>query len=158
MPFLNIWSNPRGDRLVFFSSEVLAIFDRYIQDESDPEAGGILLGHVRGVHLEILEATVPTPKDRRLKYLFERFTYGHQKIARRRWRESGGLVRYVGEWHTHPEDHPTPSATDTREWLRLARDRRDGRPLLTTIVGRQSLRVEFMQASGARQRLYPAQT
>ncbi|WP_235814811.1 Mov34/MPN/PAD-1 family protein [Pseudomonas syringae group genomosp. 3] len=116
MQFMSTWKDPSGELLVYFAPQVIAVFNRYIQGEHDAEAGGILLGHVRGIHLEILEATVPTPKDRRLKYFFERLLHGHQGIAERRWRDSDGLVRYVGEWHTHPEDHPMPSGLDINEW------------------------------------------
>lgn len=154
MRFMSTWKDPNSERLVYFAPEVIAVFGQYVQGDQDAEAGGILLGHVRGIHLEIMEATVPTPKDRRLKYFFERLLHGHQSIAERRWRESNGLIRYVGEWHTHPEDHPTPSGLDIAEWQRLASDRRDRRPMLATIVGRESLRTEYMQAGGARCRLY----
>jgi len=154
MQFMSTWQDPNSERLVYFAPEVLAVFDQYIQGESDTEAGGILLGHVRGIHLEIMEATVPTPKDRRLKYFFERLLHGHQNIAERRWRQSNGLVRYAGEWHTHPENNPTPSSLDVSEWQKLAAARRDGRPLLAAIVGRENLRVEYMQSDGVRQRLF----
>lgn len=153
MQFMSTWKDPSGELLVYFAPQVIAVFNRYIQGEHDAEAGGILLGHVRGIHLEILEATVPTPKDRRLKYFFERLLHGHQGIAERRWRDSDGLVRYVGEWHTHPEDHPMPSGLDINEWKKLAAARRDGRPMLATIVGRASLRTEYMHADGTRLRL-----
>ncbi|MCE5364418.1 Mov34/MPN/PAD-1 family protein [Pseudomonas anguilliseptica] len=116
---------------------------------------GILLGHVRGMHLEILEATEPAPNDRRFKYFFERMIDGHQAISERRWRDSNGLIRYVGEWHTHPEDSPTPSGLDISEWQMLAGSRRDGRPMLAAIVGRQDLRVEYALSDGERCRLYP---
>jgi integrative and conjugative element protein (TIGR02256 family) len=138
---------------VYFAPEVLEVFSQYIQGEQDTEAGGILLGHVRGIHLEILEATVPTRKDRRLRLFFERLIHGHQSIAERRWRQSKGLIRYVGEWHTHPEDHPTPSRLDVGEWQKLAAARLDGRPVLAAIVGRESLRVEYMKSDGTRHRL-----
>jgi integrative and conjugative element protein (TIGR02256 family) len=68
----------------------------------------------------------------------------------RRWKESKGLVRYIGEWHTHPQNHPTPSSIDLREWQQLAVDRHDGRPLLAVIVGCQDLHVEYMFGSGKR--------
>lgn len=152
---MSTWEDLANERLVYFSPQVLDVFNQYIQGENDPEAGGILLGHVRGVHLEILEATVPTPKDHRLKYFFERLLHGHQGIAERRWRDTNGLVRYLGEWHTHPEDRPTPSGLDISEWRKLASSRKDRRPMLAAIVGRQDLRVEYMSAAGQRNRLYP---
>lgn len=155
MRFLNTWRVANNDGLVYFAPEVIEVFERYIQGDQDMEAGGILLGHVRGIHLEVLEATVPTSKDQRLKYFFERLVYGHQWIAEKRWKDSNRLIRYLGEWHTHPEDFPTPSGLDINEWQRLAKGRRDGRPMLATIVGRKGLRVEYMNSSGERRRILP---
>lgn len=155
MQFMNTWCDPESGQMVFFAPEVLAVFKRFIQGQSDAEAGGLLLGHVRDIHLEILEATIPTPTDRRFKYLFERLPFGHSIIANRRWSASKGLIRYVGEWHTHPQDNPTPSSTDIYEWEKLARHRLDGRPLLAVIVGRKDLRVEVIYPNGKRRRLFP---
>lgn len=150
LQFMSTWKDPNSKCLVYFMPEVIMVFSHFIQGEHDTEPGGILLGHVRGIHLKILEATVPTPKDRRLRYFFERLLHGHKGIAERRWRESNGLVRYVGEWHTHPENHPTPPSLDISEWQKLAVARRDGRPLLASIVGRESLRVEYVESDGVR--------
>ncbi|EZQ19373.1 hypothetical protein CF98_02665 [Halopseudomonas bauzanensis] len=155
MRFLTTWGAVNSDGLVYFAPAVIEVFERYVQGELNMEAGGILLGHVRGIHVEIIEATVPTPKDQRLKYFFERMLHGHQWIAEKRWRDSNKLIRYLGEWHTHPEDLPTPSELDINEWQRLAKRRRDGRPMLAAIVGRKDLRVEYMCSSGVRRRLFP---
>lgn len=155
MQFLNTWGDPESGQLVFFTPEVLSVFKRFLQGDCDAEAGGLLLGHVRDIHLEILEATTPTPMDRRFKYLFERLPFGHRVVANRRWNASKGLIRYVGEWHTHPQDHPVPSTTDIYEWEKLARHRLDGRPLLAVIVGRRELRVEVIYPCGTRRRLFP---
>lgn len=155
MRFLNTWRDVNSDGLVYFAPAVIKVFERYIQGEQDMEAGGILLGHVRGIHVEVLEVTVPTPKDQRLKYFFERLLHGHQRIAEKRWRDSNRLIRYLGEWHTHPEDFPIPSGLDISEWQRLAKGRRDGRPMLAAIVGRKNLHVEYMNSSGVRRRLLP---
>jgi integrative and conjugative element protein (TIGR02256 family) len=155
MRFMSTWRDEASDGLVYFAPQVIDVFERYIQKEHDMEAGGILLGHVRGRHLEVLEVTVPTPNDQRLKYYFERLLYGHQRIAEQRWRDSNRLIRYLGEWHTHPEDIPIPSGLDISEWQKLAKNRRDGRAMLATIVGHKELRVEYMQPLGVRQRLLP---
>jgi integrative and conjugative element protein (TIGR02256 family) len=152
MRFMTTWALQTDDQLVYFRPPVLEVFERYIQSDAGTEAGGILLGHVRGKHLEILEATKPTSQDRRLKYFFERMIHGHKSVAERRWRESNGLVRYIGEWHTHPQNLPTPSGMDVNEWKDLAQGRSDRRPLLAVIVGRQDLYVELMHSGGERQR------
>lgn len=152
MRFMTTWRGPADDQFVYFRQSVLDVFERHIQSDSGTEAGGILLGHVRGKHLEVLEASEPTPQDRRLRYFFERMIHGHKGLAERRWRESNGLVRYIGEWHTHPQDVPSPSGTDICEWELLARARSDRRPMLAVIVGRQNLHVELMHAGGKRQK------
>ena len=151
MPFVTTWKVPETEQLVYLNQQPLDVFSRYIQEGVDSkEAGGILLGHVRGEHLEITEATEPSFWDRRFRFLFERMPYFHHWLAMKRWRESKGLVRYVGEWHTHPQNHPAPSSIDLREWQILAADRVDGRPLLALIVGCQDLHVEYMFGAGRR--------
>lgn len=151
MRFVTTWSNPPDEQYVYFNPSVLKVFERHLQGDSGTEAGGILLGHARGKHLEVLEASEPTPQDLRLRYFFERMIHGHKSLAERRWHETGGLVRYIGEWHTHPQDSPSPSRVDLAEWHILAKDRIDRRPLLAVIVGRQNLYVELMYSNGQRQ-------
>jgi integrative and conjugative element protein (TIGR02256 family) len=130
-------------------NEVLNVFSKHAQTKiSMPESGGILLGYVREPHLEVLEATEPTRWDKRLRSFFDRSAQGHHDLAQRRWSESSGLVRYLGEWHTHPEDYPTPSWVDKSGWMKLANKRQDGRPVLAIIVGRKGLHVELIDCEG----------
>lgn len=151
MPFVTTWVVPGTLQMVYLREQPLEVFSRYIQEGVDStEAGGILLGHVRGEHLEIVEATEPSFWDRRFRFFFERMPYFHHKLAMKRWRESNGLVRYIGEWHTHPQGRPTPSSIDLKEWQILAADRVDGRPLLALIVGWEDLHVEYMSPTGKR--------
>lgn len=155
MRFLNTWLGPKDEQYVYFSQNVLEIFERHIQSDNATEAGGILLGHVRGKHLEVLEASEPSRQDRRLRYFFERMIHGHKSLADRRWQETDGLVRYIGEWHTHPQEVPSPSHIDLDEWGILAKGRSDRRPLLAVVVGRKNLHVELMHADGMRQEFLP---
>ncbi len=149
MHFMNSWATPDRRVLVNFEESVIAIFDRHIQAlPSDYEAGGLLLGTVHGSNIMVVEATVPTVWDKRFQYLFERLPFGHSSIAQARWEGSGGTVRYVGEWHTHPQDRPRPSGLDRDEWNKLSRKRADGRPMLAVIVGRKSLYVELVPHAG----------
>ena len=60
------------------------------------------------------------------------------------------MVRDLGEWHTHPQEVPSPSYVDLDEWKILAKGRADKRPLLAVVVGRQNLHVELMHADGMR--------
>lgn len=147
---MNSWATADKRSLLHFSDLALETFTMHIQStDNDHESGGILVGSVHGQHMLIERATVPTAWDKRFRYLFERMPYGHDAIALSLWTASKGTIRYLGEWHTHPEDHPTPSCLDRSEWNRLSRQRRDKRPLLAVIVGRQNLYVELVPASGA---------
>lgn len=149
MQFLSSWATSDKRRLLHFAAVTLETFRQHVQSsDADREAGGLLLGSVHGAHLLVEQATVPTAWDKRFRYLFERMPFGHEAIALSRWTASQRTVRYLGEWHTHPEDHPHPSGLDRSEWSRLAVQRRDKRPVLAVIVGRKSLYVELVPSSG----------
>ncbi len=149
MQLMSSWATEDRKTLLHFSESTLGTFFRHIQvNDSDCEAGGLLLGSVHGTHMLIEQATVPTAWDRRFRYLFERMPFGHEAIALARWTASQGTIRYLGEWHTHSEDHPNPSGLDRSEWSRLSARRLDKRPMLAVIVGRKSLYVELVPSSG----------
>jgi integrative and conjugative element protein (TIGR02256 family) len=149
MQFMSSWATNDKKALLHFSEPTLKTFCQYIQtSDTDCEAGGLLLGSVHGAHMLIQQATVPTAWDRRFRHLFERMPFGHDAIALSRWMASQGTVRYLGEWHSHPESHPHPSSLDRLEWGRLSAKRQDKRPMLAVIVGRKALYVELVQSSG----------
>lgn len=149
MRFLSSWATDDKRTLLHFSASSIKTFCQHIQvRDIDCEAGGLLLGSVHGSHMLIELATVPTACDKRFPHLFERMPFGHEAIAQSQWATSQGTVRYLGEWHTHPEDHPHPSGLDRTEWKRLSTKRRDKRPTLAVIVGRKSLYVELVPNSG----------
>ena len=149
MQFIAEWSANQGRNLIYIHPQVLEVFQRHVQaGPVDLEAGGLLLGYVRGSHLEIVEATLPTKFDRRFRTFFERMKNLHEHIAHSRWADSQGLVRYIGEWHTHPQDYPAPSGTDLIEWRKLSVKRIDKRPILGLIVGRKTLYLQSMPSDG----------
>lgn len=149
MQFLSSWATNDKRTLLHFSKPTLETFCLHVQaGDADSEAGGLLLGSVHGTHMLIEQATVPSAWDKRFRHLFKRMPFGHEAIALSRWTASQGTVRYLGEWHTHPEDHPHPSGLDRSEWKRLSAERRDKRPLLVVIVGRKSLYVELVANLG----------
>ncbi len=156
MQFMSSWAAENRRTLLHFSDAALETFCQYIQARDvDPEAGGLLLGSVHGTHMLIEQATAPTALDNRFRYLFERMPFGHDTIALSRWTMSKGTIRYLGEWHTHPEDHPNPSGLDRSEWNRLSAKRLDKRPMLAVIVGRKSLHVELVPRSDLGSVLFP---
>ena len=116
-----LWSNPLlPDARVLIEREVLEGLYSYRQHRSeDDEAGGILLGYRRSPHFHVVEFTTPAPLDRRSRYAFERCDSFHAQHALERWSVSRHRLDCLGEWHTHPEDDPTPSALDRAEWQRV---------------------------------------
>lgn len=115
--------------------ERLAAFRQ--METSAPEAGGILMGYRRGPHTHVTEATCPTSRDVQRRFGFFRHATHHQRVALRRWKESGETMDYVGEWHTHPEDDPSPSGVDLRHWREITQA--SSRPMVFLIVGRSSI-------------------
>jgi len=149
MQFMSSWATDDKRILLNFSKSTLETFYQHVQgSDFDCEAGGLLLGSVHGAHMLIEQATAPTEWDKRFRYLFERMPFGHEAIALSRWLASQGTVRYLGEWHTHPEDYPYPSGLDRSEWNHLSAKRLDKRAMLAVIVGRKALHVELVPRLG----------
>ncbi|MCC7389838.1 MAG: Mov34/MPN/PAD-1 family protein [Phycisphaerales bacterium] len=123
---------------------------QFAQDR--PEAGGILLGRLILGTADVVvdEACGPSSHDRRSRHRFLRARRPAQETVDQAWTRSDGTLIYLGEWHTHPEDDPTPSCIDRRSWahtVRRATLEQDF--LLFVIVGRVSLRVwEVSVATG----------
>lgn len=146
---MSSWATEDRKVLLNFSDAVLDTFLKHIQIRAnDCEAGGLLLGSVHGFSMLVTEATDPTMEDKRSRYFFERMEHGHEAIALARWKGSQGIIRYLGEWHTHPEDYPKPSALDRHEWNNRSSIRLDRRSMLAVIVGRKNLYVELVPSSG----------
>lgn len=78
------------------------------------ESGGILLGSkdVSNKRYVVKDFTYPEPGDERSPWYFIRKKEPSNEAIRKAWEESDGTVNYLGEWHTHDEDMPTPSSTD----------------------------------------------
>jgi len=83
------------------------------------ETGGILLGF-RASDLIVITrtVTVPDPRSSRRSYLRRRGRAQSQMTAA--LQDAPAVVGYVGEWHTHPADHP-PSSIDTTALGAIAR-------------------------------------
>lgn len=113
---------PSAPRLLIRES-VLSKIGAFRQMSAEPESGGILLGEYFPIEnvIRILFASKPGTADRRSLFSFHRDANRSTRIARLLWRQSGGRIHYVGEWHTHPESVPKPSCADRLSMARLLR-------------------------------------
>lgn len=104
-----------GDRFVVFTSEVISLFEKYKQiEKKQHESGGVLFGKVYNDLIIIDQISEPSKEDKSGRYYFYRDVKKAQRITKKVWQESNGERIYLGEWHTHPEDVPTPSSDDKK--------------------------------------------
>ncbi len=83
------------ENLLFIPSYVNAFINSYQKNLPNLESGGIILGKILPCkHILIEELTVPSAKDKRGFYFFERDKKSAQKIINTRWHESGGETIY----------------------------------------------------------------
>lgn len=129
-----LFGSLNDETLVLFDGGVVKRLIAFRQTaRNSPEQGGILLGYRRGSDLDVIGITTPMPGDKCSRYSFSRQDKGHERIARLAWRQSGGTIDYLGEWHTHPEKNPRPSPTDQIEKSKIIRANPHG--MLFLILG-----------------------
>ena len=97
------------------------------------EAGGILIGKENKSNENIIinHITVPMPKDERK----------HIELFENLYKESDETLRYIGEWHTHPEAIPNFSCIDLKNWKKISKDSKSDVKFYHIIVGYEAIRM-----------------
>jgi integrative and conjugative element protein (TIGR02256 family) len=148
----SLWRLKSGNSIqVQVSGKALASMNRFRQSDSQPESGGVLLGPFfpDQNRLLICYATRPGRNDVRSRYSFKRDPISAARSARFLWAKSAGRIQYLGEWHTHPDDHPKPSLVDKLTMGRILRKSTVvAGGLLLVIVGRESTWAGFWTRAG----------
>lgn len=101
-----------------------------------PELCGILIGSCEKATESCRIELITTPGKRDIQYR-SRFVLKdpcHQKAVDLAFHRSEGCLGYLGTWHTHPEEIPTPSTVDINDWVACA-ERNPDRQLYFVIVG-----------------------
>ncbi|RKH03474.1 hypothetical protein D7X32_13815 [Corallococcus carmarthensis] len=112
--------------------------------ERDHEAGGILLGRriVDSENVIVDQVGEPSSSDVQARFRFMRSKLPAQRLVDEAWASSNGTLNYLGEWHSHPEDHPIPSTVDLENWRQIAlRVVFEHDFLVFIIIGRVSVRA-----------------
>lgn len=143
------------ERRICLPSEIVFRLDAHAQRAPDAiESGGLLFGRLsdNNTCLTLCDLTEPFPGDVRNARGFGREDPGHQATVTRLWQESGGEVACWGDWHTHAEPHPEPSALDLESWRADAKSLGDR---FAVIVGTETIGVWEVTREGDVQQLAP---
>lgn len=140
---------------ISISTGPLEIFDSFVQDAKDKkEAGGIILGQVAGSNVYVTKASVPNTFDRAGRHRFLRDKKAAQIIVDYEFFNSNRKTIYLGEWHTHPENSPTPSKTDLKMLKQQFKDNKiNEKYLLLVIRGLKDLYVALYDGQDFKSKL-----
>lgn len=117
------------------------------------EAGGQLFGTINAEQVCVIEASGPYNGDERSRCRYRSNPTAAQRAIEDRHKR--GLL-YLGEWHTHAENHPSASVLDDAAMHRLVSSSKlNSNALLMMIVGRarsaRGLAVWSVSSSDAHQ-------
>ncbi len=108
--------------VLLVKDSVEGIWEDYRQaDPEAPEACGILMATIDSDSSRIWleKVTVPKKSDRRTRFSFRLKGKSHERELHKQAKNSGGAIRLIGTWHTHPENDPTPSQADIDGWTKI---------------------------------------
>ena len=135
-----------GEEIRFFPQATKNIDQSVLASNGERETGGVLFGF-RDDYLRVvwvIDATGPPPDSIRCP---SSFVCGLEGVAEATndWRnKTHELVGFIGTWHSHPVDAPTPSVTDLEAMKELLLQ--SGSPLhrlVLTIVGYSASKPEI---------------
>lgn len=130
-----------GQRLIF-GAAVVEHFNRHRQLRFwQCEAGGQLFARFDGGRIEVVEATGPRPTDRRTRTSYTPDPAAEQREIDARFPLG---LHFVGDWHTHPEDWPSPSGIDRASTASVVRrSTHELNAFVAVVVGRKALHVSL---------------
>lgn len=125
-----------GGAVVTFSASAIREIVAAAAAAKGNETGGVLIGRYSSdLSSAWVENATAAPSDSEAgPTWFIRGRLGLDRLFRRSW--SAGS-HYLGEWHSHPAYHPSPSSDDLRAIQKIAEDKsyRCQRPILAIIGG-----------------------
>ena len=131
-------------RLIKFTKPLIDMIRRNCQTMPNlAESGGILIGreNISNNNIIIEFATEPMVKDIQRRTRFIRKDVGHILFYEKLYKENNGIYRYIGEWHTHPENIPQYSFLDKNNWKKIFRQDRNADMQYHLIAGVEAVRV-----------------
>ncbi|NAP06946.1 JAB domain-containing protein [Pseudomonas sp. BS3767] len=119
---------------------------RVLRNEGFPnETGGILLGYYDfNIGAAVVVAGLPaSPDSQGTPHSFKRGVVGQVEALKEAAERTGGMVSYIGDWHSHPPGHSAaPSQHDLIQLAHLALGMADdGLPAIQLIVGERDMHI-----------------
>lgn len=138
-----------GGWTVWWDASIEDCLSSLRDNELPNETGGVLVGFIdqkiKTISVVLArpapEDSVSTPKE------FLRGTAGVEEDIDECRRRTGGIVSYLGEWHSHPRGYPSDLSTHDRIQLDYLEDvmARDGNPAISMIVSDSTISVSLGQ-------------
>lgn len=122
----------------------MCILYKYVQKSFfSKESGGILIGKENKSNKNIIinHITIPLFKDKRMHNRFVRKDKRHIELFKNLYIKSDETLRYIGEWHTHPEAIPSFSSIDLKNWKKISKKSNNDNNYYHIIVGYKAIRV-----------------
>lgn len=109
----------RGTNYVF-GDDCLATFAAHRQrSQLSRETGGQLFGRFNADHILITHASETKGRSKRQRFGFWPDRNAEQADIQTLYARG---LHYLGDWHTHPEQEPTPSPADTKKIVDIFRE------------------------------------
>ena len=138
---------PSTNATVFLSSIVTDKMKRMYDSSPDVETGGCLFGsYDRDYNVIYVYYMVEAPKDSihtPVSFVrgFGGLTDEYERITKLTYHQ----VRYLGEWHSHPNMSNRPSATDDKQFKEMSAEQQSqDLPFVQMIYGKNGLYVRSM--------------
>ena len=124
-----------------FSSQALDLFKSEILEFGRIETGGVLVGYTSGNTIYVEKASDGGKNAIHEPLYFKADPNFIDMFIDMEVANSQGQLRYLGEWHTHPEVIPAPSIKDLQSLDEIAESSKDFCILL--IIGNKGFSSEF---------------
>ena len=131
-----------NNKVVDILSSVLSEMYQWIQDSDEKlESGGYIVGykHEKTGHISLEMVSHPYMLDIRNRVRFNMKDPKHMIFLKKAERNKS---YYMGVWHTHPQDVPSPSSIDWEDWKDSLKKEKSGcEYIFFIIVGIKERRI-----------------
>ncbi len=136
-----LYAFPNSTQQIVLTEAALEVLLVNRQQGDASEAGGLLFAEFDFPIIRIVEASSPQTTDKRWRTLFMPNRILQRKLINQRFKQG---YHFVGEWHTHPVNKPTPSLLDLESMAEsFIKSRHELNYFIMIIVGNAKKRAEL---------------